>query len=221
MIGSAFWLSETSFLLVHAGNMTRSILSAYFILATAAMLLTLGVIALGSSTTQDGQSPVRTTELVLDIESYIDEEYGFSMAIPAGWRKIVTAESEADLKELEPGYAVGFESPRQGEEDLFADYILIEILPGSESGLFESEPDRRKPLQVDGQAAWFDTVHVDSASSGISEVDLTIYQAELIGLGYTVGIYAIGEPESAELMAAAFELMVRTFEFQIAPFSVI
>lgn len=160
------------------------------------------------------------TELLLDLESYEDPDYGFSMAIPSGWRKIVAAESEENFDELEPGYAVGFESPYQGENDQFADYVLIEVLPGKDSGLFKTDGENRRRISIDGRNAWMDRLEVTGESGGLTEVDLTIFQAQMSGLGYTIGLYAIGEPSREKLMLEAFEIIVRTFKQATLPFPV-
>lgn len=157
-------------------------------------------------------------ELISDIEHYEDLDYGFSMAIPAGWRPIIADGSKEQFEDLEPGYAIGFESPRQGEQDRFADYILVEILPGTDSGLFVTDGKNRQAVSIDGRAAFYDKLMVDSTASDLTEVDLTIFQAELTGVGYTVGLYAIGEPSRESLMSAAFEIMVRTFGVNAEPF---
>lgn len=162
----------------------------------------------------------RATEVLLDIESYEDTDYGFTVAIPTGWQKIVTAETDESFSQLEPGYAVGFESPHQGEEDQFADYLLIEVLPGRDSGLFESDGTNRRQISINGQTAWMDRLEVKGERGGLTEVDLTIFQAEISGLGYTVGLYAIGEPSRARLMSDAFEVIVRTFRLTASPFPI-
>jgi hypothetical protein len=181
---------------------------------------------------------------LLDIEAYEDPDYGFKVAIPRGWRKIVTAKPEkyeswngtsdfvsgaqlnealssgVELQSLEPGYAVGFESVQQGLDDHFADYILVEILPGSDSGLFAADGRYRHPVTIDGHATWYDRLLVDRASSGLTDVDLVIYQAEFSGIGFTVGLYAIGEPARERIMSAAFAVLLQTFTITRAPFSV-
>ncbi|MFK7852728.1 MAG: hypothetical protein AB8B79_01390 [Granulosicoccus sp.] len=161
-----------------------------------------------------------TTEVLLDIESYEDADYGFTVAIPTGWQKIIAAETDESFSQLEPGYAVGFESPHQGEEDQFADYLLIEVLPGRDSGLFESDGKNRRRISINGQSAWMDRLEVKGERGGLTEVDLTIFQAEISGLGYTVGLYAIGEPSRAKLMSEAFEVIVRTFRLSVSPFPI-
>lgn len=187
---------------------------------------------------------VHSVELILDVEAYEDPDYGFSVAIPAGWRRIVTLEPEAqpvavelseadgghalsegmsqgfDPSVLEPGYAVGFESVHQHENDRFADYILVEILPGNLSGLFAADAKHRQSVVIDGRPAWYDRLEINQSSTGLTDVDLVIYQAELAGVGYTVGLYAIGEHTSERIMAIAFEVMLQTFRVDRPPFSV-
>ncbi|MGQ7844080.1 hypothetical protein ACUNV4_06375 [Granulosicoccus sp. 3-233] len=179
-------------------------------------------------------------ERLLAIEPYEDLDYGFKVAIPVGWRKIVTADSisapvsGADSTpgggqeavsstvplSLEPGYAVGFESVQENPDDRFADYILIEVLPGGESGTFDADRSQRRPVTIDGRQTWFDRIEIDQASSGLIDVDLVVYQAEVSGVGYTVGLYAIGEPVREQLLAMAFEIMLRTFRIIRDPFTV-
>lgn len=179
-------------------------------------------------------------ERIRELELYEDLEYGFSVAIPVGWRRIVTPDMNGDSVDevpaasgtssnayatasaysLEPGYAVGFESVQQSLSDPFADYILIEILPGDESGLFEADPALRSFVTIDGRVAGFDRLEIDHVDSGLIDVDLIVYQAELSGVGYTVGLYAIGEPIREQLLATAFEVMLQTFKVIRDPFSV-
>lgn len=160
---------------------------------------------------------VPSVELLMDIEYYEDEDYGFSVAIPAGWNMIVAAQPE-NFGVLEPGYTVGFEAPKDSENDLFADYIMIEILPGTDSGAFETDGSNRIEVSIDGRPGWIDSLEVKATETGLRDVDLTIYQAQFSGLGYTVGLYAIGEPNREDLMSAAFEILVRTFEFYLEPY---
>lgn len=174
------------------------------------------------------------SERILQLETYEDLEYGFSVAIPVGWRRIVTADSSSEpvtgaaataassgeASSLEPGYAVGFESVQQHAHDPFADYILIEILPGDASGLFTADAALRQPATIDGRDTGFDRLEIDHVDSGLIDVDLIVYQAEISGVGYTVGLYAIGEPVREHLLATAFEVMMQTFKMVGDPFSI-
>jgi len=158
-------------------------------------------------------------ESIFNIENYDDDAYGFSVAIPAGWAKVVAVETIQESIVLEPGYAIGFEAPHSGAEDSFADYIMIEILPGTDSGAFETDGSNRLDVYIDTRPAWIDQLDVNAEVYGLENVDLTVYQAQISGLGFTVGLYAIGEKGRKDTMAAAFELMVRTFSFYLEPYS--
>ena len=174
----------------------------------------------------------------LELNAYVDPDFGFSVATPAGWRAVVAAESDAQMAMYEPGYALAFESPRD-DDDLFADYLMVEILPGSESGLFETDGSRRRATRVDGRPAWRDELRLPMtvpapiasaiapdaggstpAGAREAEVELAIYQASFAGLGFTVSLYAIGEGSRGDFMAGAFEIMLRTFRLGDEPFEV-
>lgn len=152
------------------------------------------------------------------IEPYTDPEFGFQMAVPVGWQRIVLAEDTTALVP-ELGYSVGFETDREAVDDRFADYILIEILPGADSGLFDSTADQRYSLIVDDQLVYYDKLYVDRERDQLSDVDLVIYQRELRGLGYTIDFFAIGEPANETMLFDAFQIMLRTFKQGAVPFS--
>ena len=54
-----------------------------------------------------------TYELLTDLDTYENADYGFSVAIPAGWSPVIAEVDKEDIF-IEPGYAIGFESSRQG-----------------------------------------------------------------------------------------------------------
>ena len=91
-------------------------------------------------------------------------------------------------------------------------------MPGDDTGAFETDGSQRMNVSIDGKPAWIETLTVNAADLGLDDIELTIYQAQIKGLGYTVGLYAIGEPGREELMSAAFELLVRTFAFYVEPY---
>ncbi len=172
------------------------------------------------------QIPSTSRNLIVDLERYDDPDYGFSLAVPVGWKRIVADDTDADdtadvLEMLEPGYAVGFESPRSDRTDKFADYILIEVLPGNEFGLFESAPEHRQLIEIDAQAITYDRLSIDSATDDNVAVDLVIFQRGVQALGYTIAFYAIGEPANERAMFDAFQIMLRTFTQTTEPFVVI
>lgn len=165
-------------------------------------------------------------DLIVDLERYDDPDYGFSLAVPVGWKKIVASGADIDdtadvPASLEPGYAVGFESPRANPLDHFADYILIEVLPGNDSELFDASDGHRRFIEIDEQAIGYDRLHIDSLVDDNADVDLIIFQRGVQAFGYTVAFYAIGEPDNEQTMFEAFQIMLRTFTQTTEPFVVI
>lgn len=179
-----------------------------------------------TATALDQQTRNLGTGSILELDRYDDPEYGFSVAIPAGWRRIVsadvdTADADDDQVWTEPGYAVGFESPQANLEDFFADYVLIEVLPGDDSGLFTSTAQDRKYLDTGKQQVSYDRLYIDSDSDDSIDVDLVIFQRGVQALGYTLGFYAIGEPANERALFEAFQVMLRTFIQTSDPFLII
>lgn len=163
----------------------------------------------------------RSFDWVTDAVAYRDPDYDFSVAVPVGWRSIVAmGESSNDPSQPELGYSVGFEAPRDGDDDVFADYVMIEILPGTESGRFLTDGSRTRSVRIDGLVGQREDLAIDGHRIGDETLDLIVYQAEVRGVGFTLGFYAIGEPSRRELLDDAFELMIRTFELALPPFRV-
>ena len=167
-----------------------------------------------------------TVTSILLLERYEDSDYGFSLAVPAGWTRVFAAQPDGTEvgnwpDELEPGYAVGFESPRSGSQDRFADYILIELLPGDEFGLFDAAEAQQLYFQSDHAQFAYDRLSINSALDDSIDVDLVIFQRGVQAFGYTLAFYAIGEPANEQILFEAFQIMLRTFEQIEDPFVVI
>lgn len=160
--------------------------------------------------------------LIIDsLRHYSDSLYGFDVAIPTGWQRIVTIEEpQADSDALDWSYAVGFESPRNDPADRYADYVMIEVLPGTRNGTFESTGEERETTSIDGRPAIRDRVWLDSVYLQEEALGLVVYQATFSGLGYQVGLYAIGEQHEAVGLQLAFDAMLETFTLREAPYSV-
>ncbi len=182
-------------------------------------------------TEKSANEPSAGTSNPLSLERYDDLDYGFSVAVPAGWSKIVLGES-AEQSEIEfatsgsplwsePGYTVGFESPRGDKPDQFADYILIEVLPGDDTGLFDTTQADQRVLHVGHQSIDYDQLFVDSEKDDTIDVDLVIFQRGVQALGYTLSFYAIGEPANEQALFDAFQIMLRTFYQSSEPFVII
>ena len=159
-----------------------------------------------------------------DIDTYTDPELALDVAFPASWSPIDVVDDApgtgADAL-AQTGRVIGFEAPRDGPSDAFADYVMIEILPGRESGLFLTDGSRTEPVTIDGVEGFRDSLVIEGHEVGGVALDLVVHQAEIRGLGWTVGFYAIGETRHAELVAEAFELMIRSFRLSAPPFRVV
>ena len=154
------------------------------------------------------------------LDPYVDPDFGFSVAVPSGWTPIVVPEDATAEDALEPGYAVAFESVPHEDGERFADYLMIEILPGAEAGLFETDGTRRRRALVDGRRAWRDELTLPPDPADARPVELVVRQASLSGLGYTIGFYAIGRSTRTPLIEDAFEAMLRSFHLPWRPFAV-
>ncbi|MEE9320348.1 MAG: hypothetical protein V3U76_07885 [Granulosicoccus sp.] len=185
------------------------------------------MIAANLSTADDHNSAIvsdpltgPTVEILTDLDSWYDPDLGFSLAIPAGWKPIVIDETELQLDELEPGYSIGFESPLRDADDHFADYIMIEILPGVQSGEFETDGSHRRSVVIDGVKGWRDELLLQEHALVDQTLELIVRQASIRQLGYTVGLYAVAESDQESLIDDVFEIMLRTFRLPEMPFSV-
>lgn len=181
----------------------------------SAFAVTDGVLVVGTPTTTKASLPA-----IEKIVAYNDFDYGFQLAIPDAWTRIYAAVDDLDSDVLEPGYAVGFESPGSGAQDKFADYLMVEILPGAHTGAFTSDGTQTKVVMVDGRVAVTDIVELDGFDISGEEIDLIVFQAEIVELGFTVGIFVIGEKREAAVLADAFALALKTFKVPDDPFSV-
>ena len=166
--------------------------------------------------------PGGSNDSLTDIGVYRDPELAFDLAVPAGWTSIepVAGPSDDAAGGAGSGHAVVFEAPRDGPGDAFADYVMIEILPGRDSGLFLTDGSRTADVRIDGMPGTRDALVIEGHEVDGIVLDLVVHQAEVLGLGWTIGFYAIGETRHERLVEDAFELMIRTFRLPAPPFRV-
>lgn len=195
-------------------NLARISVAMLCLVACAVLLQSQWVSAQADNTRQASLQPIER------ILPYFDDDYGFEVAVPEHWSRNFAATSDEQSEALEPGYAVGFESPRSGTNDVFADYLMVEILPGAHSGAFETDGSHTRVEMVDGRVAVVDQVNLDGFEIDDNRIDLVVFQAEIVELGFTVGIFVIGEQHEVAVLADAFELALKTFRVPDDPFSV-
>lgn len=206
-------MKKSNLAFVFAANLATTT-SVALCLIFASVLQSQAVLAKADDSHQPGLNPIER------IIPYRDEDYGFEVAVPEYWSPNFAATSDEQTQQLEPGYAVGFESPRSGTKDVFADYLMIEILPGAYTGAFDTDGTQSRVMIVDGRVAVVDRVELDGFEIDSNQIDLVVFQAEIVELGFTVGIYVIGEQSEAAVLADAFELALKTFKVPDDPFSV-
>lgn len=153
------------------------------------------------------------------IRHYEDNVYEFSMAVPSNW-KAIQANDVDDGGELNSGYSIGFTSPRFSEEDPYSEYVMVELLPGIETGAFETDGSSRQVITIDGAPAIRDRLFIPADPDATDSVELVVYQAQIIEPGFTIGIYAVGEISEADWLKDAFEIVLRTITIPKAPFQV-
>lgn len=158
------------------------------------------------------------TYISLTFVDYNDVEFGFSMAVPKHWNQLPPLEIPEYELLNERGYSVMFESPMENPSDVYSDYIMVEVLPGIETGAFISDGEHRALVTVDGQTAVEDKILLTEFPVGDMELDLTIRQAEIAQLGYTVGLYAVGTKDNARMLEEAFQALLHSFKLPKQPY---
>jgi hypothetical protein len=164
-----------------------------------------------------GESDAREELLFVDYE---DSTLGFSMVVPKQWSRLIPDHSYEVSDDMDAGYSVIFESPLEGEQDSYADYIMIEVLPGIDTGAFESTGEHRGVVIVDGQQAVRDELTLLDFPVGGHRIDLLVKQAEIAQLGYTVGLYVIGTNNNAQMLDEAFRALLYSFQLPKQPYLV-
>lgn len=200
--------------------MRLSILTVLF--GSAFLALSYSVNATSVSTHSSDMALSKSVAYLPPIESlvpYSDVDYDFSLAVPEGWSRIITI-GEDSSNSLDEGYAVGFESARSHADDKFADYIMIELLPGGQTGAFATDGTQTDVAMVNGRPAITDIAHLTGFELNHDKLDLLVFQAEIVEPGYTVGIYVIGERIERVVLEDAFKLVLKTLKLPEDPFSV-
>ncbi len=164
-------------------------------------------------------SVTKSREALLYVD-YNDENYGFSMVVPKDWSRIISEDTRYDLDLEEAGYSVIFESELENDADPYMDYIMVEVLPGIETGAFDTDGAQRGVVIVDGQKAVKDEMVLVDFPFKDTTVDLAIKQAEIAQLGYTVGLYAIGTKDNAQMLDEAFQALLYSFQLPEQPYLV-
>jgi len=158
---------------------------------------------------KDGSDLAETPQLIdtyrsLTFVDYDDKDFGFSMVVPKNWEQLPPLDiPEYELLD-ERGYSVMFESPLQNLSDVYSDYIMVEVLPGNETGAFISDGKHRALVSVDGQTAVEDKIFLPDFPVGEIELDLSIRQADnarMLEEAFQALLYSFKLPKQPYLMA--------------------
>lgn len=143
---------------------------------------------------------------------FADPTAGFRARIPQRWqRSLINTPDDA-------GITVSFESPRSGENDKFADYLMIDIQPGSVVEVFERPADERTAMTVAGQTVYRERISLDNHPVADTHLDLLAWQLTFRKPGYSVAIYVVGERrEEARLERVMIEFAY-SFSMPVPPF---
>ena len=163
---------------------------------------------------------------ITSFEWYEDHDYGFSIAVPSGWSRLVVAPTDGLLTDshaiaLESAYAVGFALPQSENVDSFSDYILIELIPGEEFELFDSAEAEQHFIDPEKRQLPYDRLTIEGEKDHATNGELVILQHGVQSLGYTLAFYAIGEPAKEHVLLDAFQMMILTYKQLRQPFNVI
>jgi len=150
----------------------------------------------------------------LELTGYVDPLAGFSARVPLNWQRVqISAPSDA-------GVTVSFESPPTGLDDLFADYLMVDIQPGQRVEVLAAPSDEQILMQIAGLEVYRERIPLDHHPVAGIHLDLVVWQVTFRQPGYAVGIYAIGERrEEARLERLLIEF-AHSFELPAPPFLV-
>lgn len=152
------------------------------------------------------------------IESIVavhEPEFAMNFGVPQGWRRVrLPPPSEGAVR-----FSVAYESRVSGEDDRFADYVLVELTEGETGGGFVSNDGAaRERTRIDGHPAVLDTLRIPDFPVSGGTIDLFVRQASLTGPGYHLGLYAIGTCGEETAIREAFAVLIETFRLERRPF---
>lgn len=147
-----------------------------------------------------------------EMVGFLDPTAGFEARVPQRWsRNLLNTPEDA-------GITVSFESPRSGEGDLFADYLMIDIQPGSVVEVLEQLPVERTEMIVAQQTVYRERIVLDNHPVADTHLDLVAWQLTLRKPGYSIAIYVVGERrEEARLERVLIEF-AHSFSMPVPPF---
>lgn len=145
-----------------------------------------------------------------DWVEYTDPVAGFQLRVPRSWTRQVLGSD--DDEGVDTGYAVTYLSPTS-DNDLFADYIMVELLPQAETGFLANSSATRTVVEIDGRQAISERIILDDYPFDDQTVDLLVHQLTLSGIDYSLGVYVVGEIREEQRLNAVFKSVLQSFSF--------
>lgn len=147
---------------------------------------------------------------------YVDAHTGFTSKFPENWVRTVLSDSASQGAWMDGGgHAITFQSPPTSEDDPFSDYIMVEMLPSAPAGGFiaETGESERLPVEVDGRRAHRERIVLRDFSVDDAAIDLVAYQVVTEELGYSMGLYVVGELREDARLAEIMTIFMQHFVF--------
>ncbi len=145
---------------------------------------------------------------------HTDPVVRFALTLPEHWyRRVLNDEAlEPDNRTpQEQGYAVTYLSPLTSDSDPFADYVMVELLPGESSGFSSDSKTERRVIRVDGVSALRERIELPAYPVDQHRIDLVAYQTIVTQKRYTLGIYVVGQHIEAAALDALFTRIIESF----------
>ena len=149
-----------------------------------------------------------------DWGEYIDPVSGFKAHAPDGWTVSVLGEgAEVDNWFDSDGHAVTFQSPASSLDDTYSDYIMVELLPFEPAAGFISRSSERTEVTIDGRTAFRERIVMRDFPLEDTQIDLVAYQLVTAELGYSMGLYVVGELREDRRLKEIFSTFMQHFVY--------
>ena len=138
----------------------------------------------------------------------------FELAVPLTWQRQLVVDQDELAAQNYTGYAVTYQSPLTSDDDVFSDYIMIEMLAEDKAG-FVTDGSWQAPILIDGRSATWERVALDDHDVGGDSLDLVAYQLLREEPGFSLGIYVVGETKEEERLREIFTIVIDSFAFPV------
>ena len=149
-----------------------------------------------------------------DWGEYIDPVSGFQAQAPAGWSvSVLGTGAEVDNWFDSEGHAVTFQSPASSSRDTYSDYIMVELLPFEPAAGFIVDSADRTEVSIDGRTAFRERIVLRDFPVDNTVIDLVAYQLVTEELGYSMGLYVVGELREDIRLKEIFSTFLQHFVY--------